>query len=387
MFLKSFFIALLSVLNLVLFTSTQANAQENIAVAGTFSGWHYTLPPGSESSSDDSFIIVFNEGTQDFSVKIDSLVPDGVDIIFSQNNFTLSAGQNVKIFISLKVGQSVIPGEYEISAICTARPISSTNGIGIGAALSQKAYLEISGEFGFAVIHTFTPDNQPLITQIKLQKMDNGQYYEIKSDETATLEVRISPGSYLVNIIMGGEKLIEEKFVISDGETKTLNLLVNAVYFEGYDIVPAYSTETNQLAFIKVVYTVRNLYRSIEKADVYLSVNLDGNQLEEIPLVTLGPLDIGQIGLNYNYIPTNSWTRGEYSFCLKLYLDGETYSISPNKYFSYTSDVTNIPSTTSYSNSGSSIEGKKTIIILGIIAGILIFGVCSWFIFIKRRKS
>jgi hypothetical protein len=133
---------------------------------------------------------------------------------------------------------------------------------------------------------------------------------------------------------VAGEKLAGERFEIKAGEERSIDLVVKTVYFEAFDLVPNYRTETEELAFAQLVYTIKNLYRPVDSAEVILHVSFDGDPLDEVSLVSLSPLEMGRLGLNYNYIPAAGWESGSYGFRLELELDGATYATTAEKLLS-----------------------------------------------------
>ena len=88
------------------------------------------------------------------------------------------------------------------------------------------------------------------------------------------------------------------------------------------------------MSFAQVVYTVKNLYRQVNRAEVILRVRFNGTPLDEVLLAALTPLEIGQIGLSYNYIPADGWNAGSYGFGLGLHLDGKLYVATPEELLS-----------------------------------------------------
>ncbi len=104
----------------------------------------------------------------------------------------------------------------------------------------------------------------------------------------------MAPGDFLALLYVGGEKRAEQAFSLAANEAIDVRLSAATVYFEGFGLVPAYDNKSGDIAFLKVVYTVRNLYRPVNRAEIVLSVTKDGVTLEELPLATIGPLDIGR---------------------------------------------------------------------------------------------
>ena len=107
---------------------------------------------------------------------------------------------------------------------------------------------------------------------------------------------------------------------------KSLTLTVETVYFEGFRIIPAYHTQTHELGYVQIAYTVTNVYQPMANAEVRLVVTLDGASLEEVSLLTQNPLDVGSIGVPYHYVPAWGWEKGTYGFSLQLYVDEQLYA-------------------------------------------------------------
>jgi hypothetical protein len=88
--------------------------------------------------------------------------------------------------------------------------------------------------------------------------------------------------------------------------------------------VTSYYNETRQLAFAEVSYEVANLFGQTDDAELVLKVSLDGQLLEEVPLV-LGQLDGGQAIGSYDYVPQTGWVGGTYTF--RVEMSGIDFSI------------------------------------------------------------
>ena len=59
-----------------------------------------------------------------------------------------------------------------------------------------------------------------------------------------------------------------------------------------------------------------------------LKVSLDGEALEEIPLLSLSELSLGDIGGSWEYTPPQGWEGGTYTFQAELYVGGKLYTTS-----------------------------------------------------------
>ena len=140
--------------------------------------------------------------------------------------------------------------------------------------------------------------------------------------------MKVAPGNYLAEAYVAGKKLADESFGIAANETKKITLEIKTVYFECFGIVPNYNTETNELAFAEIVYTINNLFEAFPEAKVILKVTKDDTPSDETTLATLAPLEKGRVGLNYNYIPAGGWRKASYGFMLELHIGGEPYVTS-----------------------------------------------------------
>jgi len=93
-------------------------------------------------------------------------------------------------------------------------------------------------------------------------------------------------------------------------------------------VVPNYHIKTGELAFAKIVYTINNLYQALADVKAILTVALDGQAAEEVELISLPTLNVGKTAGSSNYIPTEGWQDGTYSFKIELYSHGKLYTQS-----------------------------------------------------------
>ena len=208
----------------------------------------------------------------------------------------------------------------------------------------------------------------------------------------------MAPGDFKAASYIGGQQVAEQTFTLANGDNKTIDLTGATVYFASFGVLPAYANDTGKLAFVQVVYTVKNIYKQVDKGDVILQVTFNGKPQAPLTLVTLSPLAVGSSGLNYNYTPTDGWVDGSYDFQLQLNLDGKLYTSSTVEHLNVSSGETvtagtsttvsasaTSPSTSGSSSTTNNTNGISPYLFGGIIAavvvaaGILIF----WF----RRKK
>ena len=297
--------------------------------------------------------------------------PLGVNITLSHQVFTLSAKSQQKVLIGVEVSQDAAPAEYEI--VVTAESYTKgTTGIQIAGAASQTASLKVVGESATVNVQLLTPEGQPLISVVRLYRVIDGKNFEIAHSETGTLEQKVAPGDFVVTAYVGGEKNAEEFFSVTAGEYKDVTLSAATIYFEGFTVVPNYYRDTGKLAFAHIVYTVRNLYKPVDEVAVTLGVTCDGVKQEEIPLANLKPLDMGRVGLNYNYIPSAGWVDGTYSFRLSLMLDGKPYAATLEELLDVSGSLT-------------PRKGTSPLVIGSTTAGVLVILGAGALVWRKRR--
>lgn len=360
----------------VFLNAAQVRADGGVALSGSFYQQSFEIPQGSSISGPDVYVVVFNNGTDTLKVKMTTQAPTGVRLVLSKTDFSLPASGQQMILVGVEVGADAAPGEYDL--VVSAEPYKETvTGIQLAGAASQKARLTVLGDSAKVSLQATSPDQQPMVAMVRLFRVTSGQEYEVAYSEKGSLEAKVAPGSFTAASYVGGIKLAEEKFSVAKGDTKKVILSGATVYFEGFDVVPNYQKDSGALAFVQVVYTVKNVYQRVQKGEVFLQVSRNGSALTELSLANLSPLDVGRVGLNYNYIPDGGWTGGNYTFKLRLNLDGKPYANSMEKQFKAGGNV----------SSGGGAGSMNPYLIGGIAAAVLALGVIAFFVVRKIRKA
>jgi len=360
----------------VFLNAAPVSADGGIAMSGSFYQQNFEIPQGSSISGPDVYVVVFNNGSEQLNVRMTSQAPPGVSLVLSESEFTLPAGGQLQMLVGVEVGNDAVPGEYEISI--SAEPYKETvTGIQLVGAASQKASLTVLGESGMVSVQATSPDQQPIAATVRLYRVISGQDHEVAYSETGTLEAKVAPGSFVAASFVGGMKLAEEHFDIAADESKQITLSGATVYFEGFDIVPNYEKQSGKLAFVQIVYTVKNLYQRVEKAEVILQVSCDGASPTETLMATLSPLETGRAGLNYNYIPDGGWADGNYDFKLQLNLDSKPYANSL---------VKNLIASGGGS-AGGGTGGLSPYVIGGILAAVVVAAIIALLFVRKTRRN
>jgi hypothetical protein len=355
---------------LLLFGVNQVLASGGVGFSGTFSGQTFQLIPGESLNTSNIYVVVSNSSDSEIQIKLTPQTPLEVKIILESTDFTLLPGAQKKLDVGIVVGAEAVPGDYIIALTAEVQPIGG--GIKLAGAVKQQANLSVLGEAGRLVLSTLSPDGKPFISMITLFRKTESGNSPIERSDTGVLETRLPPGDYYAEAYFQDTKVADESFGIAADDNKMLSLSVKTVLFEGFGIVPNYQNETGELVFARVVYTVRNLYQSVDKAEVILDVSRDSKSLEEVTLANLSPLDTGSAGLNYNYIPAGGWQNGNYSFKLRLNLDGKPYTDSLEQQLNVKSSTVS--------------KGGINPIVIGSIAGGLLVVTISSFLLLRRLR-
>ncbi len=357
-----------------LLAPAEVQAQGGLAISGSFYRQAFEIPQGSSVSGPSVYVVVFNNGSEELKVRMTSQAPLDVNIILSHNEFTLPPGGQQQVLVGVEVTQDAAPGEYEISVTAESYKEGVT-GIQLTGAASQNARLVVLGESTLVTVRAVSPDGQPVVATVRLYRVAEGQSHEVAFSETGTLEAKVAPGSFTCASYVGGEKLAEESFTLAANDRKTVSLSAATVYFEGFGIVPNYEKESGKLAFVQIVYTLRNLYQPVAKGEVILEVSRDEAALEKLSLDTMSPLNMGRAGSNYNYIPSGGWVDGSYGFKLQLKLDDKPYAPSLVERLQVSGDATG--------GAGGGISPA----VIGVIAAVVVLGSVGLLFMWRRRRA
>jgi len=297
-----------------------------MGISGTFSSQHFQLIPGESLSTPDIYVVVFNNTESEMLVKLTPETPAGVELILSAMDYTLSPDSQQRIEVGVAVSHEAVPGEYILTLTAEASPIGS--GIKLGAAAQQQAKLTIFGEAGSLVLSIISPEGGPFPAMIKLYRKVEGQNLPCGLSETGKLETRLPPGDYLAEAYFQGTKVAEESFGLAADEKKDVTLVARTIFLEGFCVVPNYHNKTGELVFAKIIYTINNLYQPLEDVKAVLKATVDDQVVEEVELISLPTLDVGKTEGSSNYIPTEGWQDGIYSFKIELYSHGKLHTKS-----------------------------------------------------------
>ena len=323
-------LALLPLLSVLMVLPPQpALAGGGIAMSGTFYSQDFEIPQGVEVSNESIYVVVFNQSDTEFTVHLTATTPKEVELSFSEQDVPLQPGEQRKLYIGVRVGEDAVPGEYTLRVTAETRRSGTGEGIQIITAVAQEASLKVTGEAARIAVAVVSPSGHPVVATVRLFKEIQGKRYEFASSETGTLDAKVSLGRYIACAYVAGKKLAEETVDITvENERKEVTLVVKTVYFANFGIVLNYYTETGELAFARIVYQVSNLYQPMADVELILKVSHNGEAVEEVSLLSLSQLTLGDISGSRDYIPPQGWKSGTYTFQTELYVGGKLYTTS-----------------------------------------------------------
>ncbi|MCJ7655397.1 MAG: hypothetical protein MUO97_08910 [Dehalococcoidia bacterium] len=343
-----------------------------LAMSGSFYRQEFEIPQGTSFNTPDVYVVVFNNGDEDFNIRITTETPTGVELLLAEKDFRLKAGEQKRVEIGINVNEAAVPGKYTLKV--TAEAYKEGAGIKLLGAAGQTANLTVIGEAASVEITAVTPDGGPTSALVKLYRQAGNQNFNAGYSETGSLKTKVVPGNYLAEAYIAGRKLADKTFSIAANETKKITLEIKTVYFEGFGIVPNYNTETNELAFTEIIYTVNNLLEAFPEAKVVLKVTKGDAPLDETTLATLAPLEKGRVGLSYNYIPGGGWRKASYGFKLELHIGGKPYVTSKEEKLELGGGTT------------ASAGGINWLLIGGIAGGVVILILIVIIVMMRRRR-
>jgi len=317
------------VMMLALFLPAPVYADGGIAISGNFYRQHFRLFPGESLISPDIYVTVFNNSEDGMRVKMSTQVPPGVEFILSPVEFTLPPGEQQKIEVGIELSPEAVPGEYEVGITADSYPETAEEGFMLAGAAQQEADLTIFGEAGSVSIVTLTHEGEPFTGVVRIFEQLESKSNLCGFSNTGTLDMRLAPGDYVVECYLEDTLVAEDSFTLAADEEKEITLIARAAFIVGVSAVPNYYTESKELAFANLEYTIKNIYQPLDDIEVVLKVNLDGTMLDEISIFSLSILNTGNTRASYNnYTPPDGWESGNYGFIMELYVQGEPYNQS-----------------------------------------------------------
>lgn len=300
----------------------------SIAASGTFSGWELEMPQGSRAGGLDRFLIVFNNTGDSMDFTTGYRGPEGIAIEFSDPLFTLEPASQKRVSVTVVTSEDAVPGSYELRAIVTASVSGAAEGVGVATGISQKARVTVIGDFAIVGISVLSPQNQPVVADVRLFRDTGQRRNEVAYSVTGSLTARVSPGSYIAQVMVGGETLANEAFQVSADETKEIEFVVRTVSISDVTLTPHYRGESTELSFVAMTYSLNNMGSPAAAAEVILKVSKDNAPFDETSILSLDTLVVGTTRGSHNYILPAGWESGVYGLKAELFIAGNPYTSS-----------------------------------------------------------
>ena len=370
------FAAIIALFGLVSPSITLADGEgpsTSIAMTGTFGGHHYEIPAGSSVSSPDISITVINDGEVSYNVNMTTVAPIGVNINLSSTEFSLDPGESQPISIEIQTTKDAAAGDYTLSIKAATSIVIS--GIQTSAESAENAYLTVTGDSARVWVTSVSPDGQPVPAVVRLFKLIDERLSEVCYNESGYLQAIVAPGNFTAQAYVGGKLLDEKTFDVAADDNISVSLQAGTIYIQNPGVIQ-YNDSNSRLAYAHIYYTLINVYQAVENVNVILLIKLNGNQIDEREIYPQQPLNIGSANGLYDYMPTNGWTNGAYSFRLNLYVNNVPYDSSPELPF----DVEG--------NGATGInENSNMPLIVGIVCAVVLLLDIAFYMIYRSRKA
>jgi uncharacterized membrane protein len=140
-------------------------------MSGSFYHQNFEIPQGVTVSAPSIYVMVFNQGGEEFGVRMNSEAPLGVEVLLSEDDFVLEPGGQRKVYVTVKVSEDAIPGNYELLVRAQRMNAEAEGGVTIATATAQKAKLKVLRESAKIEAKVLSPTGEPVVAQVRLFKL------------------------------------------------------------------------------------------------------------------------------------------------------------------------------------------------------------------------
>ena len=352
-------------------TAAPVTADGGLGITGTFYQHDFRLTPGDTYTNPDVYVAIINNSSEAINLKMETVTPPGVTMVLTPNDINLPAGGQQKIDVALSIDNNTTPGEYTITIRGTLQP-QNGSGIVVTSAVEQNAQLTVLGEAGDLHLTIHSVDGPILVTEIHVYRKENNQFLPAAYSATGELTTRLAPGDYRIQVYFQGTEILTSDFSIAADEKKEISLIGQTILIDSFVVQPVYSPGTKKLAYINILYNIRNIDALLKNAKAVLKVSTDAGPLEDVDIFSVPSLDVGNTGGSYKYIPAAGWADTNYHFNMIIESSDKVYGNSPEK--QYISPVTPVSPI------------KKWMLIGGIVLGVIIITGAAILFFRRKRK-
>ncbi len=307
-----------------------------IGMSGSFYTYNnISIPRGGHLSTAEMYIVVYNYIDKPILVNLTSSSPPFIKVVFSinQTNFTLKPGEHKRIQVSLQVLENATPGIYKVSV--TAQRIFKEKPGGpviIQPAATQSINVRIVGEYSIINVYALDPAGKIARNALlRLYRITKTGRIPLVDSHNGELHVKTIPGKYYVEAYLSGELVAGRSFEVAPYENKTINLLLKIVYFEYFSVKPVFTNGKLVAAHLHAI--IKNVYKNLNNITIYLIVSYKGKEIDRRVIVKSSMLVLGRNEYEFDYVPSQGWRPGNYTFTMKIYgFGGKLLAQSPTRW-------------------------------------------------------
>ena len=336
-----FFVLIVALLATSLSTAMTAKSVQvsSIGLSGSFYTFNgITLPRGGLFKSSDLYIVVYNYGSTDANVTLNTTSPKGIRVYFEPNNwsFTLSPGGYKRLNVVINVSRKVVPGTYKITITAQVVKQTKEGKVIIVPAETQEINIRVIGEYGTINVLAVDPTGAIAKTAlVRLYTYFKGSLVSVYDSYTGVLKARVIPGRYMVRVYLAGDLVAEKNITVKPYENITLRIPIKVVFIDYFSIKPIMKGENNLLG-VRILVVVKNVYRTITDAKMVLKVYKKGELWDQRELLSSSVLPKGNVQYKFDYIPDKKWVKGNYTFTIEIYgMGGKLLAKSPPRWLYY----------------------------------------------------
>jgi len=185
-------------------------------------------------------------------------------------------------------------------------------------------------------------------------------------------------GTFTINVNgIEGSLVVTEEVTEAESESSSEEVTGLEPWSSLLRVNPRFDIKTGKLASARIRYQLSGPYESMSEVELALQVNLDGASLETVPVLL--PSELGTDGINgsLDYVPSQGWSSGVYTFQAQLY-EGERLLSSTN--------IDELEVTPTHL-AGFVVKEVQWVILGIIIGGALIVVELTLLIILRRRRD
>ena len=288
-------------------------AATGLGVSGAFAGSVFTMVAGETLNSQNISVSFFNTSSASITVKLSGEGPQGTRYFFEQETQVIAANGQLSVPVSFQLSPMLAQGTYPISI--RADLISEASGLKLSGFAQLSASVNVLGEAGDVRIVLKDLRNNLFQARLTLSRIEEGKVIALYESESGEMNQRLVPGHYRISATYQDTQVVQKDFVLKDKDRLSIDLIAQTVFVKTF-MMGANLDSQGKIQSAKIVYTIRNIHRPEPGAKLILSVTKNSHTVEEIPMMTLPELMVGELSGRFTYYPKDGWSNGNIGFSL-----------------------------------------------------------------------